>query len=83
MIHKVGNDMNYLTSSHIYHICKEAFEYLTAAGKSDYGVQFDSSDLLYAEEQLPIENYSHAFHLIKLLMMGTLKHSDINGLLVG
>jgi len=83
MIYKVVNDTNYLTNSHICHTCKEAFEYLTAVEKSDYGVQFKSNDILYAEERLPIENYSHAFHLIKLLMMGTLKHSDINGVLVG
>lgn len=83
MIYKVDNDINYLTRSHIYQICKAAFEYLTAAGKSDYDIQFGCSDFLYAEEQLPIKNYSHAFNLIKLLMMGTLKHSDINGLLVG
>lgn len=83
IIYKISNDANYLTSSHIYHICKEAFEYLKAVGKSEYDVQFDSSDFLYTGEQLPIENYLHAFYLIKLLMMGTLTHSDINGLLVG
>lgn len=83
MICKVKNDKSYLTSSHIYHICKEAFEYLTAIGKSDWGIQFGSSDFMYAEEELPIENYVHAFQLIKLLLMGTLTHEDINGLLVG
>ncbi|GGG99897.1 hypothetical protein GCM10007422_12960 [Pedobacter zeae] len=83
IIQKARNSMNYLTASHIYRSCKEAHDYLISSGKSDWIFEFDSAELIYGDEQLPIENYSHAFHLIKLLMMGTLKHSDINGLLVG
>ncbi len=53
MIYNVKNDTNYLTSSHIHHICKEAFEYLTAIGKSDWGIEFGSSDFMYVEGATP------------------------------
>lgn len=85
IIQKAKNDVNYLTASHMYRSCKEAHDYLISSGKSDWTFEFDSAELIYVygDEQLPIENYSHTFYLIKLLMMETLKHSDINELLVG
>lgn len=83
IIYKVENVSEYLTKSHTDHIRKEAREYFVSVGKLDRVASFDRTDFMYANEQLPIENYLHAFQLIKLLLMGVLKDFDRNGLLVG
>jgi hypothetical protein len=81
VLEKASTAPKYLTASNMKLICNEAKDYLVEQGKMSLIKYPEVIETLYIDP-LPLENYIHAFQLIKLLFKGEIRDSDRNGILV-